>query len=75
MFMEKIITNILNAYPGIPNFFVEHIACKQYCIYFEDGIRINFEINDVSNAGLNNIATNLYDVYIVQSDEYGMDNK
>lgn len=73
--MEQTITNILNTYPGLTNFFIERLSGNMYCIYFEDGIRINFSINDVTKTGLNNLAIELYNNYLVQSDGYGIDNK
>ncbi len=71
----EIITNILNSYTGIENFVINKLNCDKYNgqpyhIYFQNGSNFKFLIKD--NEDFNILVKSIYDRYLVESQEYGM---
>ena len=47
-----------------------------YSCLFEDGVRIRFDIPNIrSNELINSLCKDIYEAYLVQTNEYGINSK
>ena len=79
----EILTNILNTYPGLPDFVFVAVDSKYICMSnsyecrFDDGIVVSLDIKrDMTDgAYLKDFAHRIYQLYLRESKEYGMATK
>jgi len=75
MIIESIITDALCTYTGIPEFCIVKHNYGYSCL-FEDGIRVDFSIKCYpSKDFVNDLVKTIYERYLQQSREEGMNCK
>ena len=85
MEIEKILTDMLNTYTGLPDVCIikrdsKYIATKDtYICAFADGVNVSVSFstfdNDADNECLQDLAFNIHQMYLKESQEYGMNCK